>query len=352
MLRACADACRSAAGHDRGVALETLLELIAVYGLLVVFVTVLLDQGGIPVPAYPPIIVTSALAFDAGESVWPIVAVATLAALIADLAWYLGGRRFGVRLLQLMCKLSLSPDSCVAQTRGVYARWGAPSLIVAKFVPGFAAVATTLAGETRTGMLRFVFFDGIGALLWSGAAVLLGVVFHEAVNEVLETLETFGRYALPILAALIVAFLLGKWWNRRRFLRQIHMARIPVTELHRLMQGDVAPVILDTRSASQREASGWIPGATTSREAPQVSDARDRTVIVYCDCPNEASAALLALELRRRGFRDVRPLAGGFSAWRAEGYDIAVPALIASVPPGGAGESNRIDQSDVNASAG
>jgi rhodanese-related sulfurtransferase len=130
------------------------------------------------------------------------------------------------------------------------------------------------------------------------------------------------------------------------------MARIPVTELHRLMQGDEAPLILDTRSASQRDASGWIPGATTSADAQTASAARDRTVIVYCDCPNEASAALLALDLRRRGFRDVRPLAGGFSAWRAEGYDITspMPLPFAATLPANASDAPlaaATDHSDV-----
>jgi len=164
---------------------------------------VLLDQGGVPVPAYPPIILTAALATDRGESLWPIVLVAALAAVAADWLWYVGGRRLGAKLLRLMCRLSLSPDSCVLMTRGIYGRWGPPSLIVAKFIPGFAAVATTLAGETGTRAGRFLLFDGIGALLWAGLAVALGAFFHEAVNSLLEQLETLGRLTLPAVLALI-----------------------------------------------------------------------------------------------------------------------------------------------------
>jgi membrane protein DedA with SNARE-associated domain len=185
--------------------MDVLLELIANYGLLVVFVTVFLDQGGLPVPAYPPLIVTAALAADNGQSMLPILAVATFAAVLADLLWFIGGRRFGVRLLRLMCRLSLSPDSCVLMTRDIYARWGATSLIGAKFVPGFAAVATTLAGERRTPVTRFVFFDGLGALLWAGVAIALGATFHQAVNEVLLRLEDLGRYGLMLVVAVIAA---------------------------------------------------------------------------------------------------------------------------------------------------
>jgi len=300
--------------------MNALIDLITQYGLLVVFVTVLLDQGGLPIPSYPPMIVASALAVDVGNSVWPILAVATIATVLADVLWFAGGRRFGVRLLRLMCRLSLSPDSCVMMTRDIYARWGAPSLIGAKFVPGFAAVATTLAGERRTSLFRFVFYDGLGALLWAGLAVALGAVFHETVNELLIRLDELGRYGLLLIVGAIVLFVAYKWWQRHRFLQEIKMARITGAELYGLIASGNAPVILDVRSAEER-ARGWIPGAlfvTSVVDAPL--DPRDE-VIVYCDCPNEASAALLARALKKRGFGRVRPLAGGFDAWRAEGYD-------------------------------
>ena len=302
--------------------MDMLLDLIANYGLLVVFVTVFLDQGGLPVPAYPPLIATAALAAGNGESMFPILAVATLAAVLADLLWFIGGRRFGVRLLRLMCRLSLSPDSCVLMTRDVYSRWGAPSLIGAKFVPGFAAVATTLAGENRTPLPRFVLFDGMGALLWAGVAIALGAIFHEAVSDVLARLEDLGRYGLPLVFGAIAAFIAYKWWQRQRFLRELKMARITVSELYQLLSGGVTPLILDVRSAEQR-AGGWIPGAMFVASLAEAQLDPHDEVIVYCDCPNEASAALLARELKKRGFGRVRPLAGGFSAWQAHGYEVS-----------------------------
>jgi hypothetical protein len=132
--------------------MDLLLHVIETYGLWVVFVCVILDQGGLPFPAYPPMIVTAGLAVDSNASLVPILLVATLGTLLADLLWFAGGRRFGATLLRLMCKLSLSADSCVGMTRRIYGRWGAPSLIVSKYIPGFAAVATTLAGETGTSL--------------------------------------------------------------------------------------------------------------------------------------------------------------------------------------------------------
>jgi len=303
--------------------MDTLLHLLEHYGLWVVFIAVLLDQGGLPVPAFPPIMVASALAVEAQQPVWPIVLVATVAALLADGAWYAGGRRFGTHLVRLMCRLSLSPDSCVASTRDTYARWGAPSLVVAKFIPGFAALATTLAGQTGTGLVRFAFYDGLGAALWALVAVGTGALFHDAVNEVLIRIESLGQAGVMLLLAAIVLFLAYKAWKRQRFIRLIQMARISVPELQQLIDGGAEPLVLDVRPLAQREASGWIPGAVLASHVRELELAPQHEVIVYCDCPNEASAAQLARELKQRGFKRVRPLAGGFEAWQAHGLPVA-----------------------------
>ena len=145
--------------------MATLIHIIEVYGLWVVFFSVLLDQGGLPTPSYAPMILTAALATDAGIPLWPILVVGTLAALLADVAWFTGGRRFGAQLLRLMCQISLSPDSCVGSTRRIYEKVGPRSLILAKYIPGFAAVSTTLAGQAGTTWRQFLLYDGIGAVL-------------------------------------------------------------------------------------------------------------------------------------------------------------------------------------------
>jgi membrane protein DedA with SNARE-associated domain/rhodanese-related sulfurtransferase len=302
--------------------METLLHIIESYGLWVVFICVLLDQGGLPVPAYPPMIVTAALAVDSNESLWPILVVAILAAIVADLLWFAGGRRFGASLLRLMCRISLSPESCVGRTRRVYGRWGAPSLILAKYIPGFAAVATTLAGETGTSLRRFVIYDAIGAALWAGGALALGAIFHEAVEAVLVELERLGHYALVLLLAALALFVVGKWWQRHRFLVQIRMARISPSELNSLLEAGSTAAVLDVRTLERRVQSGWIPGSIHVRDVSELQLSPDEEVIVYCDCPNDASAAVVARTLKQKGFGRVRPLAGGVDAWRVAGLPL------------------------------
>jgi len=301
---------------------EALLHVIEVYGLWVVFICVLLDQGGLPFPAYPPMIVTAAIATDGDQPLFPILLVATLAALLADLLWYAGGKRFGASLLRQMCRLSLSPDSCVGLTRRIYARWGAPSLIVSKYVPGFAAVATTLAGETGTKLRRFVFYDAIGAALWAGGAVALGAVFHTAVGALLLELESLGHFALMLVIAAIALFVALKWWQRYRFAMHIRMSRISIDELAALIDKGADTTILDVRTSENRAQQGWIHGAIHVRDISKLELDPKSEVVVYCDCPNEASAAVVARKLKDKGFSHVRPLAGGMAAWLAQGRPI------------------------------
>jgi len=309
--------------------MESLLHIIEVYGLWVVFFSVLLDQGGLPVPAYPAIIVTSALATDSSQPLLPILGVAILGAVGADLLWFAGGRRYGASLLRLVCKVSLSPESCIGQTRRVYGRWGTPSLIVAKYIPGFAAVATTLAGETGTTLKRFILYDSIGAALWAMGAILLGAIFHNAVDAVLTELAHLGQYALLFLIVVVALFVAGKWWRRRRFLLQIRMARIAPAELSALLQSAARPTVLDVRTLDRRIASGWIPDSIPAPDVAGLELPRETVIVTYCDCPHDASAAVAARRLKEAGYARVRPLAGGIEAWRNAGLPMVHPAAWA-----------------------
>src|SRR3546814_18175486 len=115
--------------------MEMLNEMRATHGLWLVFIAVLLDQGGVPIPAWPPLVVASAQAVELQAPVWPILLVATMAELLADSLWYLAGRRSGAVMLRLFCRVSLPTDICVSSTAGYYANWVPPLLATAKLPP-------------------------------------------------------------------------------------------------------------------------------------------------------------------------------------------------------------------------
>ena len=267
--------------------MEQLIALIAQYGLWFVFANVLLEQIGAPLPAVPTLMVAGALAAGGSLSIWAIAAVAIAASVLGDFAWYLIGRHYGLRVLQLLCRISISPDSCVRETQTRFLRWGAPSLVYAKFVPGFSTVAPPLAGAMRVGLVPFLAYSTISAALWAGLAAGAGMLFARQIDWALAELEAMGVYALGVVLGALGLFIAYRWRERRRFFAALRMARISVDDLYQLMQDGHEPVVVDVRSASAREIDPRrVPGAIAvnleSLDVHLTDLPPDRDIILYC----------------------------------------------------------------------
>jgi membrane protein DedA with SNARE-associated domain/rhodanese-related sulfurtransferase len=302
-------------------------ELIAQYGLALIFTNVLAERVGLPLPAMPTLILGGALAAVGHLSAVDVFLVAFIACVIGDTLWYAAGVIYGRRVISLLCRISVSPDSCVRQTETRFTQWGRLTLVCAKFVPGLSTVVRPLAGTIHLGWWRFELYNGIGAALWVGMSVAAGWVFHDQLNQLVAWLRDFGIVAFGIIAGLVAGFIGAKWWQRRRFAKMLRVARISVEELQKLMGREPPPVIVDLRSAITREQDGRrIPGARIVRldEVPKrvAEFPLDREVVFYCSCPNEASAAYAARQLMNLGYTRVRPLLGGLEAWVAAGYEV------------------------------
>lgn len=305
-----------------------LLNLIQQYGLLIVFANVFLEQIGLPLPAYPILLVMGALASQGQYSTAMLLLVAVTASLIADLFWYCSGRTYGRRVMAKLCRISLSPDSCVRQTESIYLRIGPPGLLFCKFIPGFASVSSALAGIVGTKSVTFIILDSLGAALWVGLAIFLGSLFSSAIDQLLDVLAQMGKWGSLFIALALAAFITAKWWQRYRFLKSLRMARISVDELSQMLRDGQRPAIIDVRPLHQ-QAEGKIPGAialsvdsveTVILDGPDLDD----EVILYCACPNEVTSARMAKLLMDKGYRRVRPLIGGIDAWINAGHKIEI----------------------------
>jgi membrane protein DedA with SNARE-associated domain/rhodanese-related sulfurtransferase len=313
--------------------------LISQYGLAVVFANVLVEQIGLPIPAIPTLVVAGA-AGAAGQLSLPLVFIlALVACLIADGVWYAIGRAYGNSVMKTLCRISLTPDSCVSETQSRFERWGVNALVVAKFVPGLSLIAPPLAGATRISIPTFLLFDGIGAALWVVAGVGGGALFGKQVEFILAQVQQYGTMAIIAIVVLLATYIAYKWLERHRFYAALRMARISVDELYRLIDGGMRPVVVDVRSHIARSLQPRrIPGALLvplDAVEGHVKDLpRDRDIILYCTCPNEASAANAAKVLMNHGFTRVRPLHGGLDAWIEAGYavDVLVDVQPAQAP--------------------
>jgi membrane protein DedA with SNARE-associated domain/rhodanese-related sulfurtransferase len=300
--------------------MANLISLLQEYGVLIVFIVVLVEQMGLPIPAYPILIVSGALAMNGGTPLAAVLAVAMTSCLLADLFWFSAGRRYGKRILKLLCRISLSPDYCVSQTEDNFKKWGPKSMIVAKFIPGFNTIAPPLSGAMGIRLPLFLSFSLLGGLLWSLTGILIGVYFAENVDEVLDMLSTMGGTALAVLGILLVMFVLFKYIERRRFQRAMQTERINVDQLRALLASGHEPVMVDARSATARQLDPAVPGAVAlDGNLTGLLDSlpRDRHIVVYCSCPNDVTAASVAKQLHDHGYALARPLHGGLEAWNS-----------------------------------
>ena len=316
--------------------MQDLVSLIEQHGLVVVFLNVLLCQSGLPVPAYPTLMTAAALVTQSRYQIPAIILAGVAGSFIPDLALYWSGGRYGRRILGLLCRISLSPDVCVRQTETAFAKLGPWSLLFAKFVPGLSSLSVAMAGVTKLPLPAFLLLNGIGALLFVGVPVALGRIFQREISDLLATLARVGVWGVAILLAALAVYLLARWWRRQAFIRRLRMARITVDELRRLIDEGPPPLILDVRAKIARAEDGIIPGAVPAHpkdiDPVVMAYAHDREIVIYCACPNEATAATAAMHLRRAGFTQIRPLLGGITAWVAAGYPVERERLDAASP--------------------
>lgn len=303
------------------------------YRLLAIFANVFANQLGLPVPVLPTLVVGGALAAQGSLSPTAFLVGAVSACLCADSVWFLAGRIYGSGVMKLLCRLSLTPDSCVSNTQARFERLGINAVLISKFVPGLSLIAPPLAGAIRMSWLRFLVFDAMSSTAWVVLAATLGVAFHHQIEQLMPFVMQYRVEAVVTLCAILVGYIVYKWWDRARFFSTLRMARIEASDLHKLISSGAAPLIVDVRSTTAVALEPRsIPGAVRV-PLNEVKDRllgmpREREIVAYCTCPNEVSAAEVAKILMENGFRKVRPLRGGLDGWIAAGY--AVDPILSS----------------------
>ena len=303
---------------------ETLQFLIK-HGGPVLFAAILLDELGLPMPAVPFLLAAGALVAKHELNPFVAIAAALIACFIADTTWFYLGRYGGNRVLRLLCRITLEPDSCVRRTRSIFERYGMKAVLVAKFMPGLSAVVPPMAGSSKVSFVRYFSFDVIGSSLYVGSYMVLGGLFSNQLETLLDALAGLGKSAFAIVGVLAAVYVALKYFQRQRLLRELRIARISVDELRKKQQAGERLAILDLRSRSELDKdpsmiSGAFHMTLDEVENRHAEIPRDRDIVLYCSCPNEETSARVAWLLRRKGIERVRPLLGGIDAWRERNF--------------------------------
>ena len=257
------------------------------HGYALLFGIVLLEQAGLPLPALPFLLAMGALVAAGHFNLAVSILVVVAASLISDLAWFELGRRHGARMLALLCRISLEPDSCVRRAENVLAAGGARSLLFAKFVPGLSTAAPPVAAMLGMRLGRFLLWDTAGAVLWAGSLLAAGYVFSNQLEWIAEMAALLGGRVVAAVAAGLAGYVAWKFVQRRRFIREIAMARITAEELRRRLDAGEDIVVVDLRHSMEFDADpAMVKGAI--HVLPDELDQRhgeiprDREVVLYC----------------------------------------------------------------------
>lgn len=301
---------------------------------LLLLTTAFGGQAALVVPVVPVLLSAGVLAARGDVHLFAAVVCVFAGVAAGDFLWYRIGRRGGGRVLSRICRRAIEPDTCVRRTENWYARFGARTLLFAKFIPGLSTVALPLAGVFRMRPRRFLLYDACGALLWTSTYALVG---YFSAQHLLEAVSVRPRGLLvPLGAAALAAYFLWKLKRRRALLQQLQVDRMEIDELKRKLDAGERIAIVDLRHPLDFESDPYtIPGAlyipAEDLDSRHRSIPRDREVALYCTCPDEVTSAREALRLRQRGVRHVRPLKGGLTAWRDRGYPVTQAGPV--VPP-------------------
>lgn len=264
--------------------MQPTVQFLVRHGYMLLFAMVLTEQLGVPIPAIPVLLAMGALAGLGLCSFGAALSLTMIAALAADSAWYILGRQRGHSVLKWLCRVSLEPDSCVSTTRSWFKKLGAWVLVICKFVPGLSAVSTPMAGLSRIPWWKFLVADAAGSLLWAFTFLALGYVFRAQLEDVGRIALHLGSGLGAVIGALLALWIGWKFWQRKRFLRSLRIARISPEQV--LTQMDEM-VIVDLRTRSEMERDGFkLRGALWyDQHTLEVSHSeipRDRDVVLYC----------------------------------------------------------------------
>ena len=304
--------------HGRLMNTTEIADAIRSDAMPLVFVNVFLHQLGVPVPAIPTLLLAGSLAPTYGFAAW-LVVVSVLASLVADSIWYAAGRAFGDRVLSGLCRLAINPGSCVTSAEGYFGRWGAWTLVVAKFVPGLSLVGPPIAGSLKLPLHSFVLASALGAGLWAAAPIALGRALRAKVQLAIDAVS--GHLFIGMFTALLA---LGAWlawvlWKRHRAGARRAVRQTTMDELLSALASETPPLILDLRGNGSASATAPLPGAlrTTIDQLPAAVAhwPKERAIVIVSACPRDAIAARAAWILAASGYQSARPLEGGHDAW-------------------------------------
>jgi membrane protein DedA with SNARE-associated domain len=266
-----------------------ILSLIEHHGYLLIFIVVLSEAIGLPVPAAVALVAGGAAAAAHSLNVFKVIVLALSAMLIGDTLLFVLGRYMGWRLLGLLCRLSVNPESCILRSAESFYKRGKTTLLVAKFIPGVNTMAPPLAGSMKMRPLQFLRFDATGASLYILAYGGMGFLFRDFLAAITRGFQAASRAFEEVLFAAAIVYVAYRVWlyHKNKVYRVV--PRVQVEELAARLASEEKDkiLILDVRSHGYYDANAERIRGSIRIEPNNLSEElkilpKDKDIYLYC----------------------------------------------------------------------
>jgi membrane protein DedA with SNARE-associated domain len=186
------------------------------YGLIALFLIVMLESGGVPLPGETALIAGGVYASTGELDIVAVIAVAAAAAIVGDNLGYWVGRTGGRRLLERSRFVSRWSEPVLPWAEGFFHRHGAKTIFIGRFFSVLRVTAAWMAGVSRMRWWRFFAWNAAGGICW---AVLVGLVAYYAGHAAADAISRYGLVAGAALVALATAAFVGYHVWKKRLLR-------------------------------------------------------------------------------------------------------------------------------------
>jgi membrane protein DedA with SNARE-associated domain/rhodanese-related sulfurtransferase len=304
--------------------METLVAALAHYGYAILFAFIFLEVIGLPVPAAPVLLIAGGASAHGPMHPSASIGTALSALLLGDFSMYVLGRYTGWWLLGIMCRLSISPESCILRSADAFYKRGRTVLVVAKFVPGITALAAPLAGSMRMPVVQFLAFDLAGASLYTMVYWGVGYLFSDFLGAITRGYTQFSGYVEWSVAILFLAYLGYRILIVLRERKRGPVAKVSAVDVsRRLADIGVNIAVFDVRSHGYYEKDTMrIQGSErlepNALNQQAITVPKDKEIVLYCTCVREATSVRVARVLADQGY-SVSVIAGGLRAWKKAG---------------------------------
>jgi membrane protein DedA with SNARE-associated domain len=263
--------------------------LIARHGYALVFGIVLAESIGLPVPAALALVAAGAAAGSHVLRTPMVLAAAMAGTVLGDVLLFFIGRYSGWGFLGFLCRLSVSPETCILRSAESFYKRGKLTLVFAKFVPGINTMAPPLAGSMRMRFGQFLQFDVLGALVYTSTYIGLGYLGRDFLQAITQGVATAGHTVGEVLLVAAVVYVAYRVWLFQKFRLDRVVPRVQVQELIEKLRSEEGDkiIVADVRSHGYYDAQaarikGSIRIEPNNLEEELKGFPREKDVYLYC----------------------------------------------------------------------